>query len=322
MKNKLKITRCNFPNNSMLYWFTYFISVLENEYEVIIDSENPDIVFYSNMYFSTNEIDLATNRLAKSHDFYGKNVKKIFCSGEMVSSHMDIISSGENYFAIGPHPCDHPRYLRMQLHNTTSAWGLFHESKLVPHPYNWLTSQRNGQEILQNKKHFCGVVQNSSIPYRVELFNELSKYKFVRASGGWITNVPSDEVTIQYPVIDGEGYKSKVEFLSSCKFSIQVQSSNLPYFTHEKMIHAFAAKTIPIFFGNDKILEDGFNPESFINCHDYESMSDIVDKIKEIDNNDEMFKYMITQPYFQNNLLPEYFHPDYILSFIKKVLKN
>jgi hypothetical protein len=88
------------------------------------------------------------------------------------------------------------------------------------------------------------------------------------------------------------------------------------------MIHAFAAQTIPIFYGNDKILEDGFNPEAFINCHEYEDMAAVAERVKEIDNDDELFKHIISQPYFVNNTLPEYYNPEYILSFIEKVLTN
>lgn len=306
----------------MIYWFTYFKSILEQKYDVVVDPDNPDLLFYSNVFFSTDQVDDVTGKLARGQDSYGSNVKKIFCSGEIVSSHQSVLNEGSNYFAIGPQPEEHPRYLRMQLHNTTAAWGLYEESKLVDTPYNWLLEKRDGDAILAKKKHFCGVVQNSSIPPRIELFNKLSDYKFVRASGGWITNVPPEEATARYTRLDGDSYKSKVEFLSSCKFSIQVQSSNLPYFTHEKMIHAFAANTIPIFYGNSQILEDGFNPEAFINCHEYSSFDEVVEKVKEIDNNDELFKHIITQPYFIDNKLPDYYSPEYILNFIGKVLTS
>jgi hypothetical protein len=304
----------------MLYWSTYFVSVLTQKYNVVIDAQNPDIVFYSNMGTNLSQLDTFTGELGKSHDLYGPEVKKIFCSGEDVTYHGDIINSGPNYFAIGPEPYEHPRYLRMQLHNTTAAWGLYEESKLVTHPYDWLLEKRDGDAILQRKKYFCGVVQNSSVPPRIDLYNNLTAYKPVRASGGWITNVPPHEATITHPRIDGEGYRSKVEFLSNCKFSIQVQSSNSRFFTHEKMIHAFAAQTIPLFYGNTDILEDGFNPDCFINCHEYSSMQEVVERVKEIDNNDTLYKKIITEPYFVGNKLPYYYEPEYLLEFFERVL--
>lgn len=319
----IKIARANFPNTSMLYWGTFFQYVLSHRYNVVIDADQPDIVFYSNLMSNFEQLDSFTNKIARCQTSYGPSVKKIFCTGEDHGEPLNIINQGSDYFALGATPLfKHDRYLSYQIHNPTAAWGLYSESLLVDTPYEWLLKKRNGEEVLNSKKHFCGVVQNSTVPYRVELFEKLSNYKFVRASGAWITNVPSEEATIAHASIDGEGYKSKVNFLSSCKFSIQVQSSYTSYFTHEKMIQAYAANTIPIFYGNDKILLDGFNPKSFINCHDYNSIDDVVEYVKEIDQNDSLFKEIIEEPVFVDNKLPYYFEHDYLNNFIERVIKG
>jgi len=320
MKPIVRISRAHFPNESMLYWMTYFEHVLSKKYEVIRDAEAPDICFYSNLYCTIGARDAYTNAPAKPLDDYDNNVKKIYISGEVTVDQASVLNIAENYFAIGPTFIDHPRYLQMNLHNTTAAWGLYHESNLFDTPFNWLLTPRNGDEILSNKKYFCGVVQNSTVPQRQELFDKLSKYKFVRASGQWITNVPPEEMTITHPRIDGEGYRSKVEFLQNCKFSMQIQTANLRYFTQEKMIHAFAAQTIPIFWGNDRILDDGFNPECFINCHEFESFDAVTERVKEIDSDDMLYKKMITAPYFINNKLPYYYDDAYMLEFLERVI--
>jgi hypothetical protein len=318
----VKIARCNFPNTSMLYWATFFEYVLKDRYNVVIDADNPDLIFYSNLQSDIGGMDTFLNKPQRSHIDYDSSVKKVFCSGEMFESYLNVVNEGPEYYALGNSPLiEHEKYLRYPIHNTTAAWGLYSESLLVDTPYDWLLKKRNGEEILNSKKHFCGVVQNSTVPYRVELFEKLSNYKFVRASGGWLINVPEEEMTIRH-VNDGLSYRSKVNFLSSCKFSIQVQSSNTSYFTHEKMIQAYAANNIPIFFGNDKILEDGFNPKSFINCHDFNSIDDVVEYVKEIDKNDSLFKEMIEEPVFVDNKLPYYFEHDYFNNFIEKVLKD
>jgi hypothetical protein len=309
MKPVLRITRAHFPNESMLYWMTYFEYVLSKKYEVVIDPINPDICFYSNLYCTVGELDAYTNAPAKSLNDYGNDVKKIYISGEVTVDHATVLDAGENYFAIGP-----------TSHNTTAAWGLYYESKLFNTPYDWMLQSRNGDEILSNKKYFCGVVQNSTVPQRQELFDKLSAYKFVRASGQWITNVPPEEMTITHPRIDGDGYRSKVEFLRNCKFSMQIQTANLRYFTQEKMVHAFAAYTIPIFWGNDMILDDGFNPECFVNCHDFESFDAVVERVKEIDTDDNLYKKMITSPYFVDNKLPYYYDDEYILEFFGRLI--
>lgn len=320
MKPTIRITRAHFPNESMLYWMTYFEYILSKKYNVVVDTENPDICFYSNEFFTEGNIDSYTKSPAKALDKYRPEVKKIYVSGEVTVDQASVLDIGDNYFAIGPTPFNHNRYLRLNLHNTTAAWGLYYESNLFDTPFDWLLAGRNGDDILQSKKHFCGVVQNSVVAQRQELFDKLSAYKFVRASGAWITNVPSEEMTITHPRIDGEGYKSKVEFLRSCKFSMQIQTANLRYFTQEKMVHAFAAYTIPIFWGNDMILDDGFNPECFINCHDYSSMDEVVERVKDIDMDDALFKRIITAPYFVDNKLPYYYDEEYMLAFMDSVI--
>lgn len=322
MKPTVRISRAHFPNASMLYWLTYFEHILSKKYNVIIDAENPDICFYSNEFCLIGEMDAYTNAPAKSIHDYGDNVKKIYMSGEVTVDQASVLNIGTNYYAIGPIKVDHPRYLHMNLHNTTAAWGLYHESKLFDTPYDWMLQPRNGDEILASKKHFCGVVQNSVVKQRQDLFDALSNYKFVRASGRWITNVPPEEMTITHPRIDGEGYRSKVEFLRSCKFSMQMQTHNLRYFTQEKMVHAFASYTIPIFWGNDMILEDGFNPDCFINCHDFESMDAVAERVKEIDSDDTLYKKMISSPCFVDNKLPYYYDEEYLLEFLERALNS
>jgi len=318
MKPKIRITRTNFPNQSMLYWMTYFTNILEKKYEVVIDTENPDLVFWTNIHYSTDQIDLYTKQNARCHTSY-PNAKKIFCSCEMVSNHSSLLELGENYFTIGYEPLIHSKYLHLPIHNTTAAWGLYNESKLFTTPYDWLTKKKEIKSILNEKKFFCGVVQNSTVPYRKELFEKLSNYKFVRASGGWITNVPTEEQTIRH-INDGECYKSKINFLKNCKFSIQVQSNVLRHLTVEKLIHAYASNTIPIYFGNDRVLDDGFNPKSFINCHDFNSIEEVVEEIIKIDNDDNLYESMINEPIFVDNKLPDYFNEDYIFDFLEKII--
>lgn len=321
MKPKIKITRTNFPNQSMLYWMTYITNILEKKYEVIIDNNNPDLVFWSNVYSSTEQIDDYTNELGKTHTDF-PNAKKIYCSCELTPNHLVVVNLGNDHYAIGPEPLIHERYLHLPIHNTTAAWGLYDESKYFDKPYDWLTEPRDGEEILNEKKYFCGVVQNSIVPLRIEYFEKLSNYKFVRASGRWITNVPPGEETISHPKTDGEGYLSKVNFLSDCKFSLHIQSNVLPYLTVEKMIHAYASKTIPIYYGNELVLEDGFNPNSFINCHDYNSVDDVINEVIKIDKDDKLFIKMMSEPIFVGNKLPDYFNHDYVLTFLEKVINN
>jgi len=115
---------------------------------------------------------------------------------------------------------------------------------------------------------------------------------------------------------------NKILFQNESKFSLQIQSTCAPYFSQEKIIQGYASNTIPIFWGNPNIIEDGFNPKSFINCHDYNTIDEVVDRIIEIDSDDEKYLKMLNEPMFVDNKLPEYFNENYILTFIENIINK
>lgn len=66
---------------------------------------------------------------------------------------------------------------------------------------------------------------------------------------------------------------------------------------------AFLADTIPIYYGSD-IVNDIFNPDSFIRCNDIESFDEIISRIIELDNNDTEYLEMLNKPKLRNDSLP------------------
>lgn len=61
------------------------------------------------------------------------------------------------------------------------------------------------------------------------------------------------------------------------------------------MIEAFAAGTIPIYWG-DPWVDKVFNSKAFINCHDFDTLQDVLSRIEEIDNDDERYEKMLKEP--------------------------
>lgn len=64
----------------------------------------------------------------------------------------------------------------------------------------------------------------------------------------------------------------------------------------EKIIDAFKTRTIPIYYG-DKNIEKEFNKDAFINCNK-KDIDKVIEKIKEIDNDDELYLKMINEKIF------------------------
>lgn len=87
----------------------------------------------------------------------------------------------------------------------------------------------------------------------------------------------------------------KQPFLANCKFSIAFEECSQPGYTSPVLMDAFAAQTIPIYWGNPFIGRE-FNTQAFVNCHDFRSWSEVIEAIRRIDQNDELYLKMMRTP--------------------------
>ena len=164
--------------------------------------------------------------------------------------------------------------------------------------FNQLESK--GQQIRHpSDLKFCNFVySNKKAPERIEFYNKLELYKPVESGGKVLNNI-------------GGRVKDKLEFLRKFKFTIAFENSSYPGYTTEKIMQALIADTIPIYWGNPLIARD-FNPECFINCHDFESFEEVVAHIARVDNDDELFRRYISAPAFINGTDNEYVNEENI----------
>ncbi len=65
-----------------------------------------------------------------------------------------------------------------------------------------------------------------------------------------------------------------------------MKNSSHPGYYTEKLIEGFAAKTVPIYWG-DPHIEEIFNPNAFINLSDCESIDEMIEKVKAVDLDNE-----------------------------------
>jgi hypothetical protein len=59
---------------------------------------------------------------------------------------------------------------------------------------------------------------------------------------------------------------------------------------------ALQANTVPIYWGNPEIADD-FNPACYINANDCTDFHDPIERVREIDTDDELWCSMISQPW-------------------------
>ena len=137
---------------------------------------------------------------------------------------------------------------------------------------------------IRSKGCFCGFHYGAEeeTPERSLFFDRLSEYRPVEA-GGALRNTLEGVVSEKQP------------FLANCKFSIAFEECSQPGYTSPVLMEAFAAQTIPIYWGNPFIGRE-FNTQAFVNCHDFRSWSEVIDAVRRIDQNDELYLKMMRTP--------------------------
>lgn len=196
----------------------------------------------------------------KKHIDY--NCIRIFFTGECVSPDFNVCD-----YAIGFDRLDFgDRYIRIPLYR------LFQYKKL----YDSLFDRKNIAYV-SNDKDFCSFVCSNCFAddIRAKMYNVLSRYKKINSGGRYLNNIGG-------PVLD------KLEFQKKHKFAIAFENSSYDGYVTEKLVDAFAAGVVPIYFGDPNIHFE-FNEKAFINGHRFDTLEAIVERVKELDNNDTLY---------------------------------
>ena len=153
------------------------------------------------------------------------------------------------------------------------------------------------EEYRKYPKHrFCNFIYTNSVELRNRFCELLSKYKPIDCLGSVMNNTDELKIMEQKMMKGRKGrLRIKKEVQKKYKFSIVFENRSFPGYVTEKIWHAFISGTIPIYWGCPEV-SNFFNPAAFVNCHDYTSFSDVVERIKEIDNDPELYKSYINAP--------------------------
>ena len=150
----------------------------------------------------------------------------------------------------------------------------------------------NPQALLAQKTGFCNFIYSNSKahPNRDKLFNNISAYKQVDSLGRHLNNKKHE-----IPQGTKNWCDNSIAMKKPYKFSIACENASYRGYVSEKIVTSFCAKTIPIYWGDPTIVED-FNPKAFINCHDYANVDEVLERVKQIDQNDDLWLSMIQEP--------------------------
>ena len=86
-------------------------------------------------------------------------------------------------------------------------------------------------------------------------------------------------------------------------------------------MHPKLKNSIPIYWGNPRVGDD-WNTKSFINAYDFSNLSQLIEYIKEVDNNDDMYFKILSEPHFEQDILPFSFNHLNLLDFFESIFRE
>ncbi len=236
----------------------FIYNILKERYDLEI-SDTPDYLFCS--------------PLCKPFEYMKYDCVRILFSGEFLSPNFV-----EFDYAIAFDYIDFgDRYLRFPLYLLNN-----------PQRLSRTLSLDEAKNILKKKKYFCNFVFGHSTDSKIRenIFHALNNYKRVESAGSFLNNQINGEIV---------NYAQKFLLLNESKFTISAESLVYPGFTSEKIGDAFISNSIPIYFG-DPCVEKDFNPKAFINYANFNSIEDLIDKVIEVDRDDDLYIKMLLEP--------------------------
>jgi hypothetical protein len=184
------------------------------------------------------------------------------------------------------------------------------------HCNNFLPYLYNKPKITEVPNNFCTfIVSNPKCVVRNNLFNLINKYKKVSSMGGYENNV---EYQIKYPYWSREYFN----VLGNHKFMICCENTKMETYSTEKIVNPYLSRTIPIYWGSHNI-KNIFNPNSmlFLEDESEDSINKLIEKIIELDNDDNKYLEFINRPIFTKENI-NFWNENYILdSLASKINK-
>lgn len=160
--------------------------------------------------------------------------------------------------------------------------------------YKGLSKKVNAKKELSKKTGFCNFIysQGNAHANRDKFFHMLSEYKKVDSLGEHLRNVIKKKSTRRC----NDWFALSIEEKSPYKFSLSFENAIYRGYTTEKIHSSMLANSIPVYWG-DPDISKYYNTEAFINCHDYNNFDGVIEKIKELNDNDEKYIDMLSQPW-------------------------
>ncbi|PAF51414.1 hypothetical protein BKH43_01885 [Helicobacter sp. 13S00401-1] len=255
---------------------------LRYNYELVYDESNPEVVFCS--VFGSRALEYKCKRVI----YIGENICPNFNAYDYALSF------------------EHLSYMDRHLRMPHYIWQGFED--LSRNKYS--TLRLRDDKTMLNRK-FCNIVFSNDFnmeSMRLDTLRGFSQYKQVDSGGRAANNI-------------GGPVKDKIAFQSEYKFSLAIENSSHKGYVTEKIMDAFLAGSVPVYWGASDARLD-FNQESFINLNDFANLESALEYIKKLDSDDSLYLKMLRSSPLNNGKFEGDFDIEKLASFLKHLIEE
>jgi len=301
MKKKLRINFVDFWP-SFHKKDNYFFHLLNQDYDVSIEENEPDLVIGSYGFQANKEI----------LKYEKQSCLRIYYTGES-----DAPRSGYNLNITQRRGIQDKNHLRLPLWAFFCSW--FGENPLVHQrdpsylvPILSLDKAKSDLEAIRDSKQkFCNFLYADLTNERDKWFKTLSSLSHVESSGRAHNNTGGGLI--------GRGDQVfKIAYLSDFLFTLAIENCEVDGYLTEKMIHPMAANSIPIYWGDPNFHFD-FNSESVIDARRL-GVTETIEEIRYLCSSKNAWIDKMSKPWFKRHDFD--FTPDKVLHFIQLGLQE
>lgn len=135
---------------------------------------------------------------------------------------------------------------------------------------------------LQGRDKFCVAFIGKAYPFRMHALSAISKIGEVDVFGGIARNTRQTRA------------EEKYEISQRYKFVFAFENDLYPGYVTEKVPEAWATGAVPLYWGSDPA---GYlNQNAFINLANFQTLEDFVERIREVNVNEEIWNQIASQP--------------------------
>jgi len=208
---------------------------------------------------------------------------------------------------------DDDRNYRIPFWATQINWNSAPVHDINRGPTYYVSAGKLDWREMTRRDRWCCSVASGTLGKRAEFYPLISEKMAVIHGGDFLRNTKE---MLKKP--GNSDYLEKIEFLSKFKSNLCFENDDRDGYVCEKILHAFYAGCLPIYWGPKNVGED-FNKKAFIDIRDFESDEEAIDHVRDVLSDDSKLHEYLKQPVFSDGVIPYHATPESLSDFFKKI---